>query len=323
MLKRAAIILAFTGFALWIGNTSLFTTAKPSPHKMIAHRGVHQVDRGEGRNNDTCRAAQVAAFTHSYIENTLPSILAAFDAGAQVVEIDVHLTPDGTFAVFHDWRLECQTNGTGVTRETPIETLKALDIAHGFTSDGQTFPLRGTGIGLLPTLREVLNADLPGPVMINFKSRDAEEGSALARLLADPALRAKIWAVYGGGPPTQAALAALPGMRGYDRASVLAFVPRCMAFGWTGYVPPACRDTILPVPISHARWLWGWPHRFTKRVHRHGTDVILLGPWDGSGFTSGIDDPATLAQVPRGFDGYLWTNRIERYGLRPAQASDF
>ena len=36
---------------------------------------------------------------------------AAFDSGADVVELDVHLTPDGKFAVFHDWTLDCRTDG--------------------------------------------------------------------------------------------------------------------------------------------------------------------------------------------------------------------
>ena len=33
-----------------------------------------------------------------------------------MIEIDVHPTTDGQFAVFHDWTLDCRTNGAGVTR---------------------------------------------------------------------------------------------------------------------------------------------------------------------------------------------------------------
>jgi glycerophosphoryl diester phosphodiesterase len=40
--------------------------------------------------------------THGFIENTIPSMQAAVAAGAQVIELDVHLTPDNVFAVFHD-----------------------------------------------------------------------------------------------------------------------------------------------------------------------------------------------------------------------------
>jgi glycerophosphoryl diester phosphodiesterase len=34
---------------------------------------------------------------------------AAFDLGADIVELDVHPTVDGSFVVFHDWTVECRT----------------------------------------------------------------------------------------------------------------------------------------------------------------------------------------------------------------------
>lgn len=45
-----------------------------------------------------------------------------------------------------------------------------------------------------------------------------------------------------------------------------------------------------------------------------GSDVILWGPYDGTGFSSGVDDANTWVRVPRGFDGYVWTNKIEVIG---------
>ena len=84
---------------------------------------------------------------------------AGFAAGADIVELDVHPTTDGEFAVFHDWTLDCRTDGQGVTREHSMAYLKKLDIGHGYTADGgKTFPFRGKGIGLMPTLAEVLEA---------------------------------------------------------------------------------------------------------------------------------------------------------------------
>ena len=47
---------------------------------------------------------------------------AGFAAGADVVELDVHPTTDGEFAVFHDWTLDCRTDGHGVTREHSMAT---------------------------------------------------------------------------------------------------------------------------------------------------------------------------------------------------------
>ena len=43
--------------------------------------------------------------------------------------------------------------------------------------------------------------------------------------------------------------------------------------------------------------------------------MILLGPYEsGDPGTAGIDTLEQLAQVPDGFVGYLWTNRIELIG---------
>ena len=300
---------------LWLNNTSAFMRIPPfqSPG-LIAHRGVHHIYAGTERSAETCRAAEVEPITHGFIENTLPSMRAAFEAGADVVEIDVHLTPDGAFAVFHDWTLDCQTDGSGVTHETPMAALRGLDLGHGISADGETYPLRGAGVGLLPSLDEVFSAQLPGPLLINFKSDRRSEGRAMTAVLAEPRNREQVWAVYGGQNPTREVLSAEPRLRGYDKASLIGCLKDYALWGWSGRVPESCENQIIGIPLNYAPFIWGWPHRFTDRMARAGTTVILWGPYDGSGFTSGIDDPTTLARVPAQFDGYIWTNRIEVIG---------
>jgi glycerophosphoryl diester phosphodiesterase len=61
-------------------------------------------------------------------------------------------------------------------------------------------------------------------------------------------------------------------------------------------------------------WLWGWPHKFQQRMQNAGVDVFVLGPYDGSFGTSGIDDLGQLAELPKDFTGGIWTNRIDRIG---------
>ena len=317
-LPRALMVLIAMGVLLWMGNSSWLVGPSPNGSlKFIAHRGVHQIYAGQDRNAQTCRAAQVRPFSHFYIENTLPSIQAAFDSGAHMVEIDVHPTTDGHLAVFHDWTLDCQTNGSGVTRQHSLAELQALDLGYGFTADGQAFPLRGQGVGLLPSLEQVLDQPLDGQILINFKGDDPEEAERLATLLSDDVRRAQVAGVYGGRAPTQRALKLIPGLRGYDRNSAQACLIRYMLLGWSGHMPAACKQTFVPVPLDYAPYLWGWPHRFTRRLDRAGSDLILLGPWDGSGFTSGIDDVGTLARVPDSLDAYVWTNVIETLGPHP------
>lgn len=317
-IKRIGITLCAAGAALWLGNTSAFHSGGET--RLLSHRGVHQIARAEAMTADGCRAGALAELRHGLIENTLPSMRAAFDAGADVVELDVHLTQDGVFAVFHDWTLDCQTDGTGVVREQEWARLKDLDLGYGYTVDGLTYPLRGAGVGLMPTLTEIATAELPGPVLVNFKSRDGAEGTALAEWMVKDDRAAIIWGVYGGGPPTRAAQNARPGLRGFDRAGLKDCIIRYALTGWTGFVPHACRTGLIAVPLDVAPYLWGWPHRFTARMGAVGTEVALWGPLDGSGFSSGIDDAETLAKVPDGFDGLIWTDRIEVIG--PLLAGD-
>lgn len=301
-------------FALWLANSSLLIAVpEDQKPKIIAHRGVHQVYSGAERTAATCRAADIQTVRHGFIENTIPSMQAAFAAGADVVELDVHLTTDKVFAVFHDWTLECQTNGAGVTHEHAWADLKSLDIGHGFYNPQDGFYLRGQG-HTMPTLAEVFNADLPGQLLINFKSNRAHEGVELVARIDDPQVFSRVFGVYGGGPPTQAVLDRTGNLRGFDRASLKLCGLHYVLVGWTGYVPHACRNRIIAIPMDYGPYLWGWPHRFTRRMKDAGTDVILWGPYDGTGFSSGIDTKDVLARVPAQFDGYIWTNRIETIG---------
>jgi hypothetical protein len=66
--------------------------------RLIAHRGVHQTYHREELENDTCTAKRVDPPRHDYLENTIASMEAAFAAGADIVELDVHPTTDGQFA---------------------------------------------------------------------------------------------------------------------------------------------------------------------------------------------------------------------------------
>ncbi|WP_341365981.1 glycerophosphodiester phosphodiesterase family protein [Yoonia sp. BS5-3] len=315
LFKRLVIGALLLIAALWAGNTSrLVSGLDQHQTRLIAHRGVHQIYVGTDRSIDACHAAPVAPMTHRFVENTLSSMQEAFRLGADVVELDIHLTPDNVFAVFHDWTLDCRTNGSGVTNSHLFADLQTLDLGYRIDDGTQTYPLRGTGIEQMPSLSQVFAAEMEGQFLINFKSRRTEEGIALTNMLADTRVNTQVFGVYGGQPPTRAATGALPGLRGFDRASIKTCLTRYLALGWSGHVPQDCQNTILLIPQNYAPLLWGWPHRFTQRMKAAGTTVILAGPYDGSGFSSGIDDADTFAKVPADFDGYLWTNRIEVIG---------
>lgn len=313
--KILAGVVLVAGVVYLMNASWLAAPASPGTPRILAHRGVHQTYSRVDLDAETCTAARMDPPSHEFIENTIPSMRAAFAAGADVVELDVHLTPDKVFAVLHDWTIDCRTEGQGVTEETPWTTLKTLDVGYGYTADGgKTFPLRGKGVGLMPRLEDVYAAFPEGSFLVNFKSRRVEEGEALAALLkADPKARAATFGVYGGSEPTQAALKAVPGLKGFDRTMLKGCLLPYEAYGWTGIVPSGCRNTIVALPVDYAPYAWGWPHRFLKRMRDAGSEVILVGPYGGD-FSTGIDTPEQAAKVPKGFDGYVWTNKVETIG---------
>lgn len=322
-MRRVLLVLVVLAVSVYLFNASWRAAPPADPRVvLIAHRGVHQTFPRDGLENDTCTAERIYPPEHAYIENTLQSMRAAFAAGADIVELDIHPTTDRQFAVLHDWTIDCRTEGTGETRSHDMAYLKTLDIGYGYTADGgATYPLRGTGIGQMPELKDVLSVMPDRQFLINFKSRETREGDMLAALVTEhPEWRGAVWGAYGGDEPTYRAAELIDGLSVWSRRGLVDCLLQYGALGWSGYMPPACRNTKVMVPLNVAPFVWGWPNLFLERIRNAGSEVILLGPYGaGDPGTAGIDTLEQLAQVPAGFDGYLWTNRIEIIG--PAVAA--
>lgn len=316
-IRRLLLVLAIFVVGVIVYNSSWFASPDANARvRLIAHRGVHQVYERENLSYQDCTASRIYPPTHALIENTPASMAAAFAAGADVIELDVHPTTDGQFAVFHDWDLDCRTDGSGATRDHDMAYLRTLDIGFDYTADnGETYPLRGKGLGLMPSYADIMTAFPTGKFLVHIKSRDETEGDLLAALLAEhPEWRESTWGVYGADGPTTRARSLIAGLNGFGMSSVKSCLMSYLALGWTGYMPETCRDTLVPVPINFAWAVWGWPHRFTERLAAVGSQAVLVGPLNGSDPMGGINDLETLAAVPDRFNGYVWTDRIEMIG---------
>ena len=112
-LLRFARLLALFALALatavFMLNTNLLAPQPLARPLIIAHRGLGQTFHREGITGQTCTAERIFPPEHPYLENTIAGFAAAFAAGADIVEFDVHPTTDGHFVVFHDWTLDCRT----------------------------------------------------------------------------------------------------------------------------------------------------------------------------------------------------------------------
>ncbi|MGM0779780.1 MAG: glycerophosphodiester phosphodiesterase family protein [Bacillota bacterium] len=311
ILKRIMITLLILGVFLFLNNSSLLTKERNDKPLLLAHRGMAQTFHMEGITGETCTAERIYEPEHNFLENTIPSMEAAFEAGADIVELDIQLTKDGQFAVFHDWTLDCRTNAKGNTREYTMEELKKLDIGYGYTADhGKTHPFRGKGIGMMPSLDEVMKEFPKGDLLIHIKSNDSQEGVKLAEYLSMfPADRLEKITVYGGDNPIAALKEEMPGMRVMSKAALKDCLLPYIGAGWTGYVPNACKNSQIHIPESYTKLMWGWPNKFLNRMDEAGTRVIVVAG-DGS-WSEGFDRPEDLKRLPESYSGGIWTNRIE------------
>jgi glycerophosphoryl diester phosphodiesterase len=161
------------------------------PFTVMSHRGVYQNYSREGLTPETCTAERIYTPTHSFLENTLPSMRRAFELGADSVELDIHSTADGRIVVFHDWTLDCRTNGEGDTQNHKFEDLRKLDIGFRYTADNhRSYPFRCNSEdkacllrNRMPSLEEVLSEFPSKRFVINMKSRNPKTLEILVEAL--------------------------------------------------------------------------------------------------------------------------------------------
>lgn len=84
-------------------------------------------------------------------ENTLVSFQKAMDLGADMIEVDVHLSKDGEIIVFHDEELDRTTNGTGKIHSLTLAEIKELDAGSWYSSEfaGEKVPTLSETIDLI------------------------------------------------------------------------------------------------------------------------------------------------------------------------------
>jgi len=308
-----SIILTVIGL-IWLNNTTL-SASPPRGHSIvIAHRGVAQQFDRTGLGQNDCTADRIRPPRHSFIENTIPSMREAFRMGADIVEVDVSSTVDNRIVLFHDWTLDCRTNGHGDVRLRTLAELKRLDVGHGYTADqGATHPFRSRGIGLMPSLEEALRA-LPGrPLLINFKGNDPAEADLVAAEFRRAGRRIDArYSFYGSGPRVLGRMRThAPQSWIFDMTDeVQPCLLRYLAIGWLGIVPRACAGGTIALPVREGWLAWGWPNRFLARMQQRKVRTILFGSAANIRATSGIETSDQLAEVPAGYAGYLWVEDI-------------
>jgi glycerophosphoryl diester phosphodiesterase len=312
--KRRIIILSIIAVLIifmWANNTSMFTKSS-GEMKFIAHRGLAQNFDISKVEADTNTAAVIYEPEYSYLENTIESMQISYEYGANSVEFDIQLTKDGQLACFHDYTLEYRTNGIGEISDYTMDELRLLDIGYGYTADdGETYPFRGQGIGLMPSIEEVFEAFPDEDLLIHIRSYSIETGEVLWSYLSKMSEeRLDKITIYGSKEPVEYLREQCPTLRVMNKDILIKAFLTYEAIGWTGYIPEAIQNTELHLPIKFARLLWGWPDKFIERMESVNTRVVVV---NGNGdWSEGFDSFEDLEKLPEGYNGYVWTNRIDK-----------
>ncbi len=317
--RKTLLALALFMFGLWLWNTSWLAPTPTGKAQLMAHRGVyHLYDKQKAKGRDTCTAQFSYPPKHEIFENTMTSLQRAVALGADMVEVDVAPTKDGRMVLFHDWTVDCRTNGKGETRDLTLAALKALDIGYGYTADGgKTYPLRGKGVGQIPTVEEALAALPNTPLLFNFKSKNAQEADQLFAILkASGRDSEKIGdAFYGGERPVMRMRQLLPQNWSFNvKAEAAACTMDYALYGWTGIVPDSCHNGTLIIPHNYQWAFWGWPNRLIARMDGVGAKVILTGRFERGKSNEGIHTAQELDTIPKSFNGTIWVEDMEQIG---------
>ena len=192
-----------------------------------------------------------------------------------------------------------------------MEELKKLDVGYGYTYDnGNTFPFRGKGIGLMPSIEEVFETFPDKEFLIHIKDDGEEIGYILLSYLEKMnAGEIKLISIYGNDAAIKIIKNKYPEMKALSMRIIKKAFIDYELIGWTGYVPKSMRNIQIHMPVEYAKYFWGWPGKFLKRIEKVNTRFILTqkkGQWSG-----GFDSSEDIKKIPRGYNGYIWTERID------------
>ena len=145
-------------------------------------------------------------------ENTIAAFDRGLAAGADGLELDVHLSADGVVVVCHDDTLDRTTKGSGPVRALTATQLAAVDAGWRFTDGRGGYPFRDRGIGI-PTLAEVLRRYPEIPIIIEMKEDSGEMGRAVADEVRAAGAVDRVCVAGYGQRALDAARAAVPAMK--------------------------------------------------------------------------------------------------------------
>jgi len=272
----AAIIVVVTVLSLMLPHApeaAYYTNPRPKT-MVIAHQGGDGVWPGD----------------------TLYAYEKAVAIGADVLEMDAHITKDGVIVLMHNETVDDTTDGTGLIEDMPLVELKKLDAAYDWSNDGgQTFPYRGQGI-TVPTLEELFQKFPQMRYVIEIKLTETPIDKPLCNLIHQYAMQDKVivgsfhdeaMAAFRQTCPDVATSGA--------RTEVTYFVIMGKVF-LSGLISPHYQALQVPWEKSESKGIPIMTRRFIREAHAKN---IAVEPWT-------VNDPELMKQyIEWGVDGII------------------
>ena len=234
-------------------------------------------------------------------ENTLAAFDLGLQAGADGLELDVHLSADRVPVVHHDSTLDRTTSESGPLAARTAAELARVDAGCRFADRG-AFPFRNQGVGI-PSLRDVLRKYPDVPIIIEMKVDSREMGEAVAREVRAAGAAGRVCAAGYGARSAAATRAALPDMAcSASHAEVRLAVYRTWArwpvrsARYDGYQVPELTGLRRIVSPRFIRYAHGAGFKVQVWTVDEETDMRRLLAWGVDGLISNRPDLAALVR---------------------------
>lgn len=245
--------------------------------------------------------------------DTLYAFEKAVEIGADILEMDAHITKDGQIILMHDEEVDRTTDGTGLIEDLTLEEVKQLDAAYGWSNDGgKTFPYRGQGLQV-PTLEELFQRFPQMRYVIEIKLTQNPIDQPLCVLVRNHKMQDKVVVASFHDEAMQNFRASCPEVAtSASRGEVTRFVLLGKLF-LSGLVAPQYQSIQPPYDPEESMNIPIMTGRFIREAHAKN---IKVEPWT-------VDDPELMRQyIEWGVDGII-TDRpdlmievLEEMGLR-------
>ncbi len=275
MLKKIVkMVLIVVVGVLVIGviHGQLLTPERQYLGEIVAYRAGGSAVNYSKLQQTGCTARSLTKSGINSVENTLQAASGSVAAGADVIHLNVHRTRDNELVVFHDWKLDCATNGVGPIHKASFKELQHLDAGHGYSFDnGKTFPFRDKGyrISKLATFYQQYPTHT---FWLNLKNNDPQSFNVLYEYIADKKNNHTVITSDKGSAWFKQKD---PSIKLASVDSVKSCGIDYLLMGWSGFVPESCRNTVLFIPPNMSQYFWGYPERLAARLQSHGSAVYL------------------------------------------------